>query len=542
MKRFFNENNQIVTQAIDGSLCLADARHLSRADAYPAIKFVYRNDFDSSKVAVISGGGAGHEPAHIGFVGKGMLTAAVSGEVFASPSVEAVLTCILHVAGEGGCLLIVKNYTGDRLNFGLAAEKAKKMGVKVEMIVVADDIALPDAIQPRGIAGTLFVHKVAGYAAEAGKSLAEVKVLAMTASQNVYSLGIALSTCILPGQEIVDRHENAELGLGIHGEPGLEKVIFDDGKEGVRIVLSRLFAQTEPEATYAILINNLGSITPLEMAIITDEILNSSYRAQIKLVVGPALMMTSLNMYGFSLSIIKLTDEIEHILREPVEPLAWPGVVEPVKPQISDVSYLNLRKEFTPSKNPKVQDLLYRICTGLIHAEKTLNELDKKVGDGDTGTTFKSGAQAILNCLEAQSLPLDHTADLLVALGEQLSVHMGGSSGVLSSILLTNAGIKIEQGASLPNALESGINQMMVYGGARLGSRTMIDALLPAVQALESGDVEAATLAAKKGAAATAKMESAESGRSSYLRSDSLLDVVDPGAKAISIIFESISV
>ena len=176
MNRFFNQLENVVTEAIDGTLRLAGAKNIARANGFPHKKFVARTDRDKSKVAIISGGGAGHEPAHIGFVGKGMLTAAVSGEVFASPSTEAVLACIMHVTEEAGCLLIVTNYTGDRLNFGLAAERAKKLGKKVEMVIVADDIALPDAPQPRGIAGTLFVHKIAGYWSEAGATLEEIKL------------------------------------------------------------------------------------------------------------------------------------------------------------------------------------------------------------------------------------------------------------------------------------------------------------------------------------------------------------------------------
>lgn len=171
MKRFFQSADSIVTRAMDGSLRTLPGHRLARANGFPHTKFVVRRDWDRSKVAIISGGGAGHEPSHIGFVGKGMLTAAVSGEVFASPSVEAVLSCILEVTGEAGCLLVVKNYTGDRLNFGLAAERAKELGKRVEMVIVADDIALPDSNQPRGIAGTLFVHKMAGYLSEQGRDL-----------------------------------------------------------------------------------------------------------------------------------------------------------------------------------------------------------------------------------------------------------------------------------------------------------------------------------------------------------------------------------
>jgi hypothetical protein len=149
---------------------------LSRLDGYPFIRVVVRSDWDRSKVALVSGGGSGHEPAHAGFVGKGILTAAVCGDVFASPSVDAVLAGILAVTGPAGCLLIVKNYTGDRLNFGLAAERARAKGLKVNMVIVDDDIALPDLPQPRGVAGTLFVHKIAGAMAESGATLDDYHV------------------------------------------------------------------------------------------------------------------------------------------------------------------------------------------------------------------------------------------------------------------------------------------------------------------------------------------------------------------------------
>ena len=158
MQLFINEKNNVVTEAIDG-LIQGSSGRLSRLDGYPHIKVVVRSDWDRSKVALISGGGSGHEPSHAGFVGQGMLTAAVCGDVFASPSVDAVLAAILAVTGPQGCLLIVKNYTGDRLNFGLAAERARSIGLKVSMVVVDDDIALPDIPQPRGLAGTLLSTK-----------------------------------------------------------------------------------------------------------------------------------------------------------------------------------------------------------------------------------------------------------------------------------------------------------------------------------------------------------------------------------------------
>src|SRR5438067_3585383 len=174
MKRFLNARETIVHEAIDGLLSSSAGRDLARLDGYPHIKVVVRKEWDKRKVAVVSGGGAGPEPAHAGFVGRGMLAGRLCGDIFASPSVDAVLACILAVTGEPGCLLVVKNYTGDRLNFGLAAERAKTLGRRVEMVVVSDDVALPDADQPRGVAGTVFVHKVAGHHAALGADLETV--------------------------------------------------------------------------------------------------------------------------------------------------------------------------------------------------------------------------------------------------------------------------------------------------------------------------------------------------------------------------------
>src|SRR4051794_32671165 len=189
MAQFINTRETIVQEALDGIVAAAGGQ-LVRLDGYPFIKVVIRSDWDQSRVAVISGGGSGHEPAHAGFVGAGMLTAAVCGEIFASPSVEAVLAAILAVTGEMGCVLIVKNYTGDRLNFGLAAERARALGRKVNMVIVQDDIAIPDLTRPRGVAGTLFVHKLAGAVSESGGDVESVTAAARRAAANVMSIGM----------------------------------------------------------------------------------------------------------------------------------------------------------------------------------------------------------------------------------------------------------------------------------------------------------------------------------------------------------------
>jgi len=223
MKFFINEPQNVVNEAIEG--ILTDPK-LTKLDNFPEVRVVLRKEIDANKVSVISGGGSGHEPAHAGFVGEGMLTAAVCGDIFASPSVDAVLSAIVATTGDQGCLLVIKNYTGDRLNFGLAAEQAREMGYKVETVIVGDDIALGEDVERRGLAGTLFVHKVAGYLAEAGKDLEEVAAMAQKVASQTWSIGLSLEEGKKFEHPEPSRLEDseAELGLGIHGEPGVEKI------------------------------------------------------------------------------------------------------------------------------------------------------------------------------------------------------------------------------------------------------------------------------------------------------------------------------
>jgi dihydroxyacetone kinase len=214
-KRFINDEAAIVQESIDGLIWSTPS--LGRLDTFPDIKVIFRTDWDKDKVAIVSGGGAGHEPMHGGFVGKGMLTAAVSGETFASPTIDAVLSAMVQVTGPKGCLLVIKKYTGDRLNFTLAAQRARaNFGLKVEIVITKDDVA---TVAERGIAGTLFVHKIAGALAEAGKSLEEVKAAAEAVIASSASMGVSFSSVRRLKPEMI-KPKKMEVGLGIHGEPG----------------------------------------------------------------------------------------------------------------------------------------------------------------------------------------------------------------------------------------------------------------------------------------------------------------------------------
>jgi len=541
MKHFINEKDDLVREAITGALY--GTPDLARLDGYPAIKVVIRSDWDKKKVAIISGGGAGHEPSHVGFVGRGMLTAAVSGEVFASPSVDAVLAAILAVTGDAGCLLVVKSYTGDRLNFGLARERARALGKKVDMVVVGDDLALPDAPHPRGVAGTLFVHKIAGHLAEQGKSLEEVTAAAERVARNAGSLGVSLSSCTIPGHAAEARmtDREAELGLGIHGEPGVEKIALAPAKELVAKMEQRL-ASTFANATerYALLVNNLGGVPTIEMGVVTKNFLETAIGERVDLLVGPAALMTSLDMKGFSLSLLRLTPDLREALTSDVAPTSWPGATAINRsPTLLPLPKELSRRTFAPSANESARKVLDVICRTLVGSEKELDALDAKVGDGDTGSTLASAARAI--SADVASLPLANTSDLLFALSDKLSTVMGGSSGVLLSIFTAAAGTAVGGGANLPHALVAAAARVREVGGAKLGDRTMLDGLCPALDSLAAGgSVADAARLARKGADATANMTSAKAGRSSYLNADSLRGVRDPGAEAVARVFEAL--
>jgi dihydroxyacetone kinase len=539
MSHFVNRRDAVVAEAIEGFLSTSRPGELARLDGFPDIKVVMRADWDRSKVAIVSGGGSGHEPAHAGFVGRGALTAAVCGDIFASPTVHAVYSAILAVTGPAGCLLIVKNYAGDRLNFGLAAERARGEGLRVEMVIVADDVALDNHARPRGIAGTLFVHKVAGAHAEAGATLETVAAEAGRVARAVKSLGIATTVCTIPGQLPHSRLNpgQAELGLGIHGEPGIERIELPLAGEVATLMAKRL-ERAAASGDVALLVNNLGGTPDLEMGVFCHSLLATSLGARAKYIVGPARLMTALDMKGVSISVLPLDDSLVAALRAECRAPAWPGVSEPRAPKVLPMPRIETSAEEIASNEPTTRAILIAICAALMKHEADLNALDARVGDGDTGTTFAVAARSVLSAIDV--LPLAAHDRLCAAIGRRLSEIMGGTSGVLLSIFAAAAGRALGSGASWPAALREGLNQMRFYGGASPGDRTMLDALTPAVDALERGaGLAEAARAARAGADATANMTRAHAGRSSYLAASELKGVADPGAVAIAAALEA---
>ncbi|HEY6434453.1 MAG TPA: dihydroxyacetone kinase subunit DhaK, partial [Acetobacteraceae bacterium] len=332
MKKLINDPRRVVREMLEGL-----------ADLYPGLALLANEDVivradlpapAARQVAVLSGGGSGHEPAHAGYVGPGMLTAAIAGDVFTSPSVDAVLAAIRAAAGPAGAVLIVKNYTGDRLNFGLAAELATAEGIPTRVVVVADDVALHDTVERgrwRGIAGTVLVHKVTGAAAAAGRSLDDVVAEATAAAASLGTMGVALGACTVPaaGKPGFSLGEDEmELGLGIHGEQGVRRGKLEPADRVVDAILDTLLTQMKlaTGSRVALLVNGLGGTPPMELAIVARHTLGVLRARGIAVERAWAgNFMTALEMPGCSLSLLALDDARLGRIDASCAAPAWPG-------------------------------------------------------------------------------------------------------------------------------------------------------------------------------------------------------------------------
>ena len=326
MKKIINDPERVVSEMLAG-IEISD----SSLKYIPGFEVIARREPNKEKVAIISGGGSGHEPAHAGYVGRGMLDAAVAGNVFASPSPDRILEAIHQVGGDKGVLMVIKNYSGDIMNFSMAAELAEMEGYKVMSVVTRDDVAVPESTYStgrRGIDGTVFVHKIAGAAAEAGRSLEEVRDVAQKVIDNTRSMGMAMSPCILPGvgkPGFVLADDEIEVGMGIHGEPGVERTSVKTSKELAEILCGHILADMDFSGSdCAVMVNGLGGTPLMELYILTNDV-NALLREKginpVRWYVGN--YMTSLEMSGCSVSLLRLDDEMKAYLDAPAHTAAW---------------------------------------------------------------------------------------------------------------------------------------------------------------------------------------------------------------------------
>ncbi|MDR1991400.1 MAG: dihydroxyacetone kinase subunit DhaK [Mycoplasmataceae bacterium] len=328
MKKLINNVNNIVEEMVEGIVAAAPSK-LAKVANYNVI---YSKTFNKKNVALISGGGSGHEPAHAGYVGDGMLTAAVVGSIFTSPTPDMVQTAINACDSEQGILLIIKNYTGDVMNFQMAAEMAKSENKIVDYVIVADDVSLVDNKADtgmRGIAGCVLVHKVVGAKAQTGASLEVVKALAEKAIKNVGTYGVGLDACIVPaighkGFTLADNE--VEMGLGIHGEPGVKRTQMQPVDTFVMEMLDAIIKHLNIQSNdrVAVLVNGLGATPLMELYIVNrkvQEILKSKNISVVTTNVGN--YMTAIDMPGMSISLMKLDDELVELIKAPSDTLAF---------------------------------------------------------------------------------------------------------------------------------------------------------------------------------------------------------------------------
>ncbi|NXL24814.1 TKFC cyclase, partial [Setophaga kirtlandii] len=535
-------------------------------------RVVLRDDLQAirGRVALLSGGGSGHEPAHAGYVGKGMLTGVVAGTMFASPSVGSILAAIRAVAqaGAAGILLIVKNYTGDRLNFGMALERARAEGTDVRMVVVGDDCAFtkPGKAGRRGICGTILIHKVAGALAEAGANLDEVEKKAMAAAKVMGTLGLSLSPCSIPGSKPSFQlaEDEMELGLGIHGEAGVRRMKMLPADKAVETMLKHM---TDPSSashlsltsgsSVVLVVNNLGGLSCLELGIVAGAAVRYLENQGIR--IARALVgsfMTAMEMAGVSLTLMLVDEELLKLIDAKTMAMAWPNIL---------VGPATTRREEVPApiepprkaedetgtglSTARVERVLQRVCSTLLDMKEKLNELDRGAGDGDCGHTHAQAAQAIQEWMRSRPPPAA-PAQLLSSLADVVLAQMGGSSGVLYGLFLTAAAQRLRgrsDFAAWADAMDAGIEAMQRYGGAAPGDRTMLDSLFAAGQALHSlrnpgADpiqvLAAAVQSAEAAAEATRHME-AGAGRASYVHS-SRLEQPDAGAVAVAAVLGAV--
>jgi len=552
MKKIINDPRHVVREMLEGAVSRSPGQALLSDQNVVVRK---RNDGDST-VAILSGGGSGHEPAHAGYVGEGLLAAAIAGDVFTSPSVDAVLAALRVVGGPAGAVLVVKNYTGDRLNFGLAAEIARSEGIPVEVVTVADDVALRDTVAPdkrRGIAGTVLIHKVVGAAAAAGKPLAEVAESGRRAAAGLGSMGVALGSCTVPaagrpGFELGE--QEVEYGLGIHGEPGVRKgpIATADGlADTVLTAIIDDLGLTRGQRV-ALLVNGLGATPPMELDILLRSALRFLEARGMEVArAWCGNFLTALDMPGASLSLLKVDDELLALLDAPASAPAWPGGGKLNDAPVLQVEHAPDEALAITAPTPMgdaVRKASHAAARALLAAEDELTELDTKAGDGDLGASLRRGAEAIL---ELPGHAWHTPAMALRNMADAVRKAIGGSSGPFYATGLMRAareldGVDDPQPLQWHDALLAATDAIAELGGAKAGDRTMLDALYPAAraykEALDAGMIasqalEAMHVGASRGADETATLR-ANAGRAAYL-GERAMGVRDGGAVAVSI-------
>ncbi|KIK91520.1 hypothetical protein PAXRUDRAFT_34908 [Paxillus rubicundulus Ve08.2h10] len=584
-KHFLNTASSLVLDSLKG-LCVINP-HLA-LDA--ANRVIYLAKLDRTKVALLCGGGSGHEPSHSGFVGQGILTAAVCGNVFASPSSSQVRRAIDLVNNDKGTIIIVKNYTGDVLNFGLAKEQHSAIhperSDRVKFLVVGDDVAVGRAqgkiVGRRGLAGVCLVYKIAGALSARAGSLDEVYAVAKYVSSRLGTIGVGLEHCHVPGTAVPDTHLGAnelEIGLGIHNESGHRRLSpVPPLNELIPNLIKMIISTTDPDRSFVpfenngtdrvvLLVNNLGGLSELELCAIVGETKSALDKQGISVMrVLAGSFMTSLNMPGFSITLLLLpnandtgaipADMILSLLDDPANApgFKWSSNMEPSAalemscPVSSPASPLS-SSQFA-LKAPDVASFntaIRRACDAIVAAEGEITEMDKIAGDGDCGLTLKAGASGVLEALN-HSITGEDVVNSVITISKVAEEKMGGTSGALYSIFFSSLAQALAHSSAeiatldvWSSALKTALAKLYTYTRARPPSRTLIDPLAAFVDVLPAG-LESAVSAVQEAAEKTRDID-ATAGRSTYIEGEWLKEkrVADPGAWGVKVIIEALA-
>ena len=583
MKKIINKPETVVMEMCNGI-----------AMAHPELEFlkkykvIKKKNINKNKVSLISGGGSGHEPAHAGFVGKGMLDAAVCGDVFASPSQIQIYNAIKETASNKGTLLIIKNYSGDIMNFRNAAHLAIEDGLIVDYIKVDDDIAVEDSLYTvgrRGVAGTVLVHKIAGAAAELGMSLHEVKEVAQKAANNVRSLGFALTSCTVPakGTPTFQLEDEIEFGVGIHGEPGVrrEKTSSADelAKKMVNDILADMKIEDSNEEEIALMINGFGGTPLQELYLLNNSVIRELAKRNIKICTAfVGNYMTSIDMAGASVSIMKLDNELKHLLSQVSEapgfkvsgafvPVEYTDIYEDENnTDDSNVCFeVQTNKDFSNIEDYRftLENMIYvvdKMSEIIIKNEVPFCELDSYAGDGDFGMSVAKGFKQLKrewsNILSIEDLTI---GKFLNECSMVIMEYCGGASGPIWGSAFRAAGRYVGDKDELTvlnfaNMMDAAVNGVQATGersfgrGAGVGDKTLIDALVPCANSWELSVKENDTFKEAFEKAARKAVEGAESTKEIVARmgragtvGERSLGYPDAGAHALGVIFTEIS-
>ncbi|MFP3411414.1 dihydroxyacetone kinase subunit DhaK [Bacillus sp. SIMBA_074] len=579
MKKIINKPETLVMEMCNGMVMAHPELELLKK--YKVIK---KKEMNENKVTLISGGGSGHEPAHAGLVGKGMLDAAVCGDVFASPSQIQVYQAIKETASKKGTLLIIKNYSGDIMNFKNGAHLATEDGIEVDYVKVDDDIAVEDSLYTvgrRGVAGVILVHKIAGAAAEAGMDLGAVKAVAEKAAANVRTIGLALTSCTVPASgspTFTLAEDEMEYGVGIHGEPGIKREKTMSADELANRMTNDLIKDlgVKDGEEIALLVNGFGGTPLQELYLFNNAVTRELAARNIKINrVFVGNYMTSIDMAGMSLTVMKLDDELKTLLSKecntpafkvdgPVESVEYVNVLEDVEEK--EVSFeIETAEEHAVIKDNVItlNNMIYlvdKMSDIIIKNEVPFCELDTHAGDGDFGMSVAKGFKQLKrewhSIVDQENVTIGSFLDGCSMI---IMEHCGGASGPIwggafraaSKAAGEKRELTAKEFAEILQAALQGIQSIgeRSFGrGAVVGDKTLVDALAPCVDswlASASNEVDVKTAfekgaeAAVKGAEYTKEIV-ARMGRAGTVGERSL-GYPDAGAHALGVIFTEIA-